>query len=194
VRDVHRIPLLKDLPAPAVIRVAVSMLADEEPLGEVWSPVVLKLNAEPLSLEDVAHPLTYTLDGKIRLVGYNVSPGSDETEIRESAPVGALTVTLYWVPLTKMDEDFSVFVHVRHDGGLYGQGDGPPFGNDYPTSHWSPDELLADTHVITLEGVLPADAYLLVGLYRLSDGTRLPVYSAAGERVPDDAIVLDVLR
>jgi hypothetical protein len=31
-----------------------------------------------------------------------------------------------------------------------------------------------------------------MGLYRLTDGTRLSVYDAAGARVPNDAVVLDI--
>jgi hypothetical protein len=43
-----------------------------------------------------------------------------------------------------------------------------------------------------VEDAPPAGSYLLVGMYRLSDGARLPVYTVEGERVEGDAIRLDL--
>ncbi len=48
-----------------------------------------------------------------------------------------------------------------------------------------------NTHIVLLQHAPPVSGYLLVGLYRPTDGTRLPVYTARGERVPNDAIMLD---
>ncbi len=182
VRDVYRLQVNED--GPAMCRVAVSVLAGDELLGEVSSPAVLRLTAAPASAEQIMAPLAYTLGGKIELIGYTI-PESPP------APGEALTITLHWRTLAEIDEDYTVFVHLlNEDGTLYGQGDGPPLDNDYPTSYWSPGEVLADTHVVLLKDDLPTGAYLPVGLYRLADGTRLPVYTTTGERVPDDAIML----
>lgn len=167
---------------PAMCRVAVSVMAGDEPLGEVSSPAVLKLTPPPVSIDSLASP--YVLGGKIELMQYRVSEGS-------LAPGEPLTITLYWHALAGIDEDYTVFVHLLdEDSTLLGQGDGPPLNNDYPTSHWSPGEVLADTHVVPLKGELPTGTYLLVGLYRLADGARLSAHTAAGERIPDDAIRL----
>ena len=188
VRDVHRLGVGQDGSAPAMIRVAVSVLSGDELLGETSSPLVLSLTTESGSTPEATFPLMYTFDGKIELIGYDVP------EHRPS-PGGALEVTFYWRALAEMDEDYSVFVHVlRQDGTLHVQGDGPPLNNDYPTSHWSPGEVLVDEHVLSLEDGLPVGAYMVVGLYRLSDGTRLPVHNTAGEPVSNDAIVLDILE
>lgn len=188
VRDVYRLQVNGS--GPAMCRVAVSVLAGDESLGEVSSLALLKLVAAPVSAEQMMVPLAYTLGGKIELIGYDVPSSAPP-------PGEPLTVTLYWRPLAEIDEDYVVFVHLlsgsdNEDGILYGQGDGPPLDNDYPTSYWSPGEVLADTHAVPLQGDLPAGAYLLVGLYRLADGTRLPVCTTTGERVPDDAIMLDL--
>ncbi len=102
-----------------------------------------------------------------------------------------LTVTLYWQALTEMAEDYTVFVHLLGpDGTIYGQGDGPPLGNDYPTSYWLPGDVLRDPHPVIIKTVPQDDAHLSVGLYRLSDLTRLPAYDATGTRLPNDAIGL----
>jgi hypothetical protein len=181
VRDVHRLPVGEE--GPAMCRVSVSVLIDDELLGEVSSPGMLKLTAAPIPLEEIAHPVAYTLGDQVELIGYDIA----------ASPSGeTLDVTLYWHSLSEMDQDYVVFVHLLdEEGGVYGQGDGPPLTNDYATSYWAPGEVLADEHTIALKGGLSLDAQLLVGLYRGADGVRLPAYDAAGERVPDDAIRLD---
>jgi hypothetical protein len=181
VRDVYRLPLRES--GPAMCRVTVSVLDGEKPLREVASAAALRLAGDEISADGISHPLAYTLGDKIELLGYDVS--GDE----------ALEVTLYWRALTALDQDYTVFMHLLdEDGALLGQGDGPPLNADYPSSYWLPGELLSDTHVIALQEALPPGAYLLVGLYRLGDGVRLPAYDAQGERAPNDAIKLDALE
>ena len=188
VRDGYRLPVNEE--GPAMCRVAVSVLAGDELLGEVSSPAALRLTAALGFTEQAMLPLAYTLGDKIELIGYDVDvPDSPP------APGEPLAVTLYWRALAEIDEDYTVFVHLLSEsedgeGTLHGQGDGPPLDNDYPTSYWLPGEVLADTHIVPLEGELPTGAYMLVGLYRLADGTRLPAYTATGERALDDAISL----
>ena len=119
------------------------------------------------------------------LIGYDLRA--------EPSPAPTLAVTLYWRVMGKLDQPYTVFVHLVDDRGqLLGQGDGPPLAGDYRTDRWSPGELLADTHVVAFPEALGAEAHLLVGLYGLADGTRLPVYATAGERVQDDAIRIDL--
>ncbi|MEA3339010.1 MAG: hypothetical protein U9R15_03495, partial [Chloroflexota bacterium] len=175
VRDVYRLPVEES--GPAMCRVTVDVLAGGGSLRGASSPPILKLTAAPASIVPLAYP--YMLDDKIKLLDYSVSG---------SAP---LTITLYWDVLAEMDDDYTVFVHLLDEAGaLIGQGDGPPLDGDYPTSYWSPGELLADTHVVLLENGLPADARLLVGLYRPADGARLPAYTSTGDRVTGDAIAI----
>jgi len=176
VRDLYRLEVGES--GPAMCRATVDVLAGEELLGGASSPPLLKLMGEPVAVEEIAHPLAYTLGDKVELVGYDVSGGPP-------------MVTLYWRVLTEMGDGYTVFVHLLDENGaLIGQGDGPPLNGDYPTSYWTPGETLADAHAVPLQENLPADAYLLVGLYRPADGARLPAYTTAGERVPEDAIVL----
>ena len=183
VRDVYRMQPHED--KPAMCRVVVRVMVSDELLGEVSSPAMLRLTGVPVSAEEIAHPLAYTLGERVELIGYDVPTSSP-------LPDDPLMVTFYWRALAEMDEDYTVFVHLLdEDGMLHGQGDGPPLDNDYPTSDWSPGEVLADTHVVPLQGDVPTKAYLFVGLYQLADGVRLPIYTTQGERVPNDAIKLD---
>jgi hypothetical protein len=138
----------------------------------------------------VERPVRYQLGERAALVGYALPEGRTPSE-------EGLPLTLAWRALAEMDEDYSVFVHlVGPDGALLGQGDGPPLQGDYPTSAWAAGEAFADPRMIRLQAghreALPPGAYLLVGLYRLGDGTRLPVVDASGARVPQDAIRLEL--
>jgi len=180
VRDVYRMELHER--RPVLCRVTIGVQAGGELLAEITSPPMLRLAGDPISPAEIPHPVSYTLGDQVALIGYDSAP-SGET----------LTATLYWRALAEPDEAYTVFLHlVDEEGRLLGQGDGLPLEGDYPTSHWSPGEVLPDTHPITLDSGSPADArWLLVGLYRPADGSRLPVHTASGERVPDDAIRLD---
>jgi hypothetical protein len=95
-----------------------------------------------------------------------------------------------WQAKTAPPEAYIVFVHIRDaNGQLVGQADGPPLGGDYPTDWWSPGETIVDTRPLSLP---PEADRVTIGLYRLSDQTRLPVVDNAGQRVPNGEIVLPV--
>jgi Protein of unknown function (DUF2723) len=80
-------------------------------------------------------------------------------------------VTLYWQALAKPDRDYSVFVHasdrdvIDSPDAIIAQADSDaPVYGWYPTSNWSPNEIIRDDHVL----VVPADRVLktiAVGLY-----------------------------
>lgn len=114
----------------------------------------------------------------IRLLGYDLAP-----EPSAQVPAdNALTLTLYWQATSEVDRDYTVFAHlVDEDGQIVAQGDGPPMDGGYPTSHWDNGEILTDVHKLEFQAGLPAGSYrLLVGLYALEDGARLPVTAGPG--------------
>ena len=105
-----------------------------------------------------------------------------------------MSVSLYWQPETTPAEDYTVFVQLLNSANqVVAQGDGPPVAGHYPTSWWAPGETIADEHSMALPSdLIPGDYRLLVGLYRLGDGMRLPVQ--ADETLGQDALVLDRLE
>ena len=87
-----------------------------------------------------------------------------------------VTLTLYWRSLAPMPVDYTVFNHlVGPDGKGYGQHDGPPDGGRAMTSTWTPGQIIADTHRLTIAPNAPTDLRLQVGLYDPKTGARLPV-------------------
>ncbi len=191
-RDTYHLSIGVDESAPAMCRVTVRVMDSDELLGSTSTSAALRLKSPPVSEEEIRQPMSphraVTLSERVVLAGYtfpNPLPRAGEP----------LTVTLYWRVIAPLAGDYVVFVHLLDGvGNLIGQGDGPPLNNDYPTSYWSPGEMLADSHVITLSNDLPNDAHLQVGLYRLNDGERLPAYDDVGSRLPNDAIILRIVN
>ena len=110
-----------------------------------------------------------------------------------------LRFTLYWACDAPPGQSLSVFVHLVETGPNEGpplaQGDGPPLGGDYPTDLWAAGEVIADGRVVLLPDDLPPGRYaLLVGLYSLQTGERLPAFDGQGTRLPADAVPLGVVE
>ncbi len=91
-------------------------------------------------------------------------------------PIGStIPLTFTWAATTPLSVDYQVFVHVRdlQTGETIIYGDGPPAGGWYPTSWWSPYEVIHDVHTVDLPADLtPGTYHLIVGMYDLATGLR----------------------
>lgn len=108
------------------------------------------------------HELQANLENKVKLLGYNL----DRSEYR---PGDVLHLTLYWLCLSEMDQDYKVFVHLTNEEGteLISQSDQWPVYNFSPTTRWEVGEIVVDRH----ETPIPRDA--ASGSYRLLTGMYL---------------------
>jgi hypothetical protein len=133
--------------------------------------------------------LEATFGGQIRLLGYDLSAGSSGA----LSPGETCTATLHWQAVGPVDRNYTVFLHLVDEAGqIQAQEDGPPLDGSYPTSYWQPGEVLEDAHMLELGQAMPAGEYrLLVGLYLLEDGARLPI--TAGPSAGEDSLVLTSL-
>jgi 4-amino-4-deoxy-L-arabinose transferase-like glycosyltransferase len=129
------------------------------------------------------------VDG-IELHGYDLTPARDAFLTAGQV----LAVTLHWRALEKVDQDYTVFVHlVDGEGEIQGQSDSPPLAGRYPTSHWHPGEVNLDEHQVALNAEAPTGEYrLVVGLYNPEDGARLVV--SEGPLDGQDSVLLARLR
>ena len=99
----------------------------------------------------------------------------------EAAAGMPMAITLYWKSLAPVAEDYTVFVHLLNpDGTLAAGNDSPPRGGLYPTSFWSPGEVIADKRQ-WIPLVAPGEYQLEVGLYLLETAERLAVSGAHAE-------------
>ena len=101
-----------------------------------------------------------TFGDAIRLADYDVAPDALK-------PGGAAEIALLWRPLTRLDADYTTFVHlINANGDKVAQSDHRPGGVYYPTSLWKPGETLIDKHTLALPVDLGPGPYtLIVGLY-----------------------------
>ncbi len=125
----------------------------------------------------------FVLGGKIEFPGYDLSG----TALQAG---DTLEVRLYWRATAKVERDYTVFVHLLDEGGqMRGQKDGPPAEGMYPTTSWRTGLVVEDRHLIPLT-VAPGRYRLAAGMYDLKTLERLATVDAAGERLPDDQIIL----
>jgi len=149
------------------------------PLSE-WCPL------QPIQVRST--PLTsgtaINLDNRILLLGY-------ELDRRQLRPGETLELSLTWQCLEKMDEDYTVFVHVLDEQQrIWGQEDIGPVHGTYPTSQWKEGEIIEDIHSVRLSYEAPPGEYQIeVGLYLLSTMARLPVLDEEMRPVDDKAII-----
>ncbi|MCK4472175.1 MAG: hypothetical protein KAW49_10360, partial [Anaerolineae bacterium] len=77
----------------------------------------------------------------------------------------------------------------------YAQDDSQPQHDTYPTSFWDVSEIVADHHIILVPSDLPLGEHpLLVGMYLLETGERLPAFDEQGARLSADAVPLGIVE
>ena len=165
--------------AMSVVELAIAFLLPFVTIRPAYAPPILLADSD---VGGLSTPLDVTFGGKMRLLGY-------ELEKDRVSPGGYLTVTLYWKALVPVQEDYSVFVHLLGANDLIiGQRDVYPGQGNYPTTLWSPGEVVADTYVIPISAatLTPQEAKLEVGLYRLESGKRLQVADSTGAEMGDN--------
>ena len=131
------------------------------------------------------HPLRALWGDVILLHGYDLQLAAE-----------SLDLTLYWQAEQRMDASYKVFVHLVDPttGDIVAQDDAVPRRWTYPTAWWERGEVVEDTISLPLHEVPPGQYHLVLGLYDEETGQRLPVYSAGGERYPDDALLLHTVQ
>ncbi len=120
------------------------------------------------------NPVYFDFEGKLALVGFDL-------DRRVVHPGETLHVTLYWLALSPMEEDYTVFTHLLlPPDQVWAQEDDQPQDGQSPTSTWQPGQIIEDHYQLTLPvearfGV-PVGVYEIeVGLYSPATGDRLNV-------------------
>ncbi len=177
-------------PAPEVYQVEVGVvellsgqrLTPVSPAGLELRPALIaqiKVRSVVTTNESIANPTEIVLGDQIDLIGSHAQP----------RPVRAgeiVTVSLVWRALREPDANYTVFVHLRDSfGRTISQADSPPQSGAYPTTFWDAGEVVADEHPIPVPADLASGDYtVVIGLYRLADGARLPItQGGAGDEI-----------
>ncbi len=119
------------------------------------------------------------LGGHIDLLGYDLPT-------QEAQAGGVLPLTLYWKATALVPNNYQVFAHLSApDGTVWGQSDKLNPG-DFPSTRWPLDKYVWDDHALQIKPDAPPGEYrLLVGLYTLENGQRVPVLDERGQIMGD---------
>lgn len=136
-------------------------------------PVVFLPPPEPVA------PAMASFGAQIALLDAKV----DARRLGEVRPGDRLGVATRWRALRAPDADYTLSVQLLDpQGRLAAQADGPPVHGQYPTSAWSPSEVVADERELALPVALTPGTYdLIAGWYVLSSGRRLAVEPARAD-------------
>jgi hypothetical protein len=167
-------------------RQLLDVLAQRDPVHSIWIDGleyvrIYNLQAPPSPPEPSQMVQEGNLGGAARLVGYDPSlPVQVEDGV-------TLPLTLTWESIGPFDADYTVFIHLTDaDGRPVAQADSQPLGGAYATTRWHVGERLADPYELSIPpDLLPGEYELLVGMYLLSTGERLPLLSSDGQIVGD---------
>ncbi|MDI7274768.1 MAG: DUF2142 domain-containing protein [Anaerolineae bacterium] len=175
---------------PALVAGAVmAVVAAWVPFGVIrpaYAPPRLLTTAEQAA---VPERLDLLVGEGMELLGYRL----DDDEVR---PGQDLSVTLYWRARARMDQNYSVFVHLLAENELIvGQRDTYPGRGLFPTTLWEPGDAIANTYVVPVSPTAfsPTRAQLEVGLYRVETGERLVVRDREGRVLGDNVRFGEIL-
>jgi len=85
-------------------------------------------------------------------------------------------VTLYWQSIAPSAEEYTVFVHLLDASGtIVAQRDAPPRDGAYPTSIWTPGEIIKDEYELQIPANARAPFSLAIGMYSPVTQQRLPI-------------------
>jgi hypothetical protein len=139
---------------------------DENPIKQAL------VDAVPEGVSKVMSPPA-NFDDKVELVAWNIEP-------KRPKPGAPMELTMYWKVKKKVSGNYKVFVHIDAPGTRI-HGDHDPVEGLYPTSRWTPGDIVRDVHRITVKGsAKPARYTFYAGLYKGSK--RLPVESKAKDK------------
>ncbi len=170
-------------PGPGIVRVGVYQMPGFKQLPVLdgqgrqidAGPEIARLRIAPAQVPHYQpqYPMQVNFGHKISLTGYDFSPASP-------VPGDIWEITLYWDALSRMEEDYTIFMHLLDQAGeRVAQLDEPPLSGEYPTHLWGAQDLVKDAHLLVLPSELPAGKYQLrIGFYRLETGERLDVIGA----------------
>lgn len=163
-----------------------------------------------LTARDSAGNVVTPTVGRVALNGPAESIESDyvfgriiglQTPERISVSGGEVAACLRWNSLAAAPLDYTVFVQLLDGAGvIVAQDDHEPRGGPaldyallpYPTGLWLTGEVVEDCRLL-ISSEPPGEGWTIaVGLYDPATGARLPAEDQNGQRLPNDAVILNV--
>jgi hypothetical protein len=99
---------------------------------------------------DFPNPLYFDFEGKIALVGYDLDK-------RMAKPGDVIRLTIYWMALSEMKENYAFFVHLLREGDQIWAGVDKELSP--PTSTWEKGEVIVEEYELAISPHAPPDVY-----------------------------------
>ncbi len=118
-------------------------------------------------------PSPVSFGDSVQLVGYGY-------DVANRGGIKVIELALWWQARRPVAEDYTVFAHVLDSAGRrIGQRDSQAGAGFRPTSSWLEGEMVVDRlGLLVPDAAWPERHHIEVGLYRLADGSRLPIANA----------------
>ena len=143
-----------------------------------WHIRPFRFSAEPQQME-------VNLENEVQLLGYSL----DNESYR---PGETAHLTLYWLGLQEMSQNYKVFVHFMDQGltTMWAQHDGDPVEGFTPTTRWLSGEVVADRHALYIPPEAPSGTYkLFAGMYEWETVRNLTILTP-GAASPNNRVLL----
>jgi hypothetical protein len=126
-------------------------------------------------------------------VGSEITLTSYQLDESQAQPGDILTLTLNWHADRVPAGRYKVFVHLLNVAGqVVAQRDGEPVGDTRITTSWHAGDSVADNYGIRVPDDPPAEWRIEIGMYRVEDGSRLPMLWPNGQAAGDHLVLTTV--
>jgi 4-amino-4-deoxy-L-arabinose transferase-like glycosyltransferase len=140
---------------------------------EVRPAVIAKMRVTDAGTGQIGKDTSFaTWEGGIGLNRYDLP-----ARVKPGIP---LDLALYWYASQPASRDYTVFAQLLGgDGQIIAQRDSQPQEGAYPTTVWGDNEIIVDQRSLLIpNNIQPQELTLIVGLYDLATGQRLPLASS----------------
>lgn len=143
----------------------------------------ISVQVDPTRQVSASPSLPVNFQGKIQLEGYEIA----QSRVKRGNP---LVLLLYWRAIGKIDEDYTIFLHLVDERGQIVSGyDGEARNGSSHTSQWRENDLVIDPHIFELSKDLTVGEYYLeIGLYYLPNQERLTIVNDHGNAISDQIV------
>jgi len=162
-------------------RKAIILLA----VGAILLGLVVAWHMRPFRFSVTPWQREVNLEDQVKLLGYSL----DRVVYH---PGDTIHVTLYWLALQEMSQNYKVFVHFTDEGltKMWAQHDGDPVEGFTPTTRWLAGEIVVDHHALYIPPDAPPGQYrLFSGMYEFETVRNLTILTPEAAS-PDNRIML----
>ncbi len=107
------------------------------------------------ALPEVQHPMEVNFEDKLQLLGYDL-------QSRSAAGGQFVHLNLYWKAQQELGQDYGISLRLLdEENRLWGWADRAPLNGRYPTSQWSPGQIVKDDYELLIDVGTPPGWYRL---------------------------------